>query len=82
MTKIIPQSVGMGDGFILVSDQNGTLFSWGKNDEHQLGLMTDEDEYFSDFETTPKEVEIFQQFDVRTVHAGDKFAIITLKEKE
>lgn len=59
MNKVIPQSVSLGDGFILVSDQNGTLFSWGKNEEHQLGLMTDDDQYFSDYESIPKVVEIF-----------------------
>lgn len=44
--------------------------------------MTEQDYTFNKLETQPKTIQIFQEFDVRSVHAGLDFAFLIVKEKD
>ena len=44
--------------------------------------MNEENSEFTKFEQYPKVIQIFQEFDARSVHVGVDFAFLIVKEKE
>lgn len=71
--------MALGKDYIIVCDQSGNCYSWGSNQNKQLGLVENEDDSFNQFENYPKKIDIFSGFDVLNVFSGVDFVIIRVK---
>ncbi len=80
--KIRIESVGLGFDFIVAVDDYGECYSWGNNENGQLGLVVEENQTgLIPFEPFPKKLLIFQPFDVKSIHIGSNFCLLLLTEK-
>ncbi len=80
--KIRIDTVGLGSDFIVAADDYGECYSWGNNDQGQLGQVIDENQSgVVPYENHPKKLLIFQPFDVKSIHIGNNFSLLLLAEK-
>ena len=65
-----------------MADDYGDCYSWGNNENGQLGQIIEEDQTeIAAFESVPRKLILFNPFDVKSVHAGTDFTILLICEK-
>ena len=81
-SKLRIVSISLGNNLVVVSDDNGDCYSWGINDNGQLGQVVDENQTeFVPVELYPKKLIIFRPFETKSVYAGYNFAMILVNER-
>lgn len=80
--RIRVASIGLGHNLVVISDDTGDCYSWGLNDNGQLGQVLDENQSdIASVEPLPKKLTIFRPFETKSVHVGYNFAMILVVER-
>lgn len=83
LRKIKPRIsiAGLGENFIVAASELGDCYSWGMNDNGQLGHLLPDEPVELPNEISPKVIEILEAFDIKGISVGPNFVITMVNRK-
>ena len=81
LIKFRIETAGLGENYLIASDEFGECFAWGFNGNGELGQALDKDISNMTIVSFPRRIDILTPFEVKSIYTGKNFIFTIIAER-